>query len=393
MSAERELRNQADAVLSGAVAAGAVAGVAAILASDRGVIYEGAAGVRSLGGAEPMDLDTVCWIASMTKPLTSLAAVQLVERGALKLDAPASEVAPELCDIAVLTGFDEAGAPQLRPPKRPVTMRQLLTHTSGFGYELFSGDVVKAQAALGLPGLSTGKIATLRAPLLFDPGERWEYGVGIDWAGRMVEAISGKKLGAYLHENVFEPLGMTSTAFKISPEMRSRLAGMHLRVGDVLAPLPFESAQDPEFESGGGGLYSTARDYIRFVEMILGGGALNGRRLVNPSSMALLTENQMANLRVLPLKTVTPLSLDADFFAGTPKGWSLAFEVNLEAVPTGRATGGLMWAGLSNCYFWIDPRSRLGGVVFAQVLPFADPKALAVWHDFETAAYRSRAGS
>ncbi len=383
----QDFRQRADDVLCGAVASGAVAGVAAILATREDVIYEGGAGVRGLGAAGAMDCDSICWIASMTKPLTAIAALQLVERGVLGLDTPARDVAPELGDLAVLTGFDDDGAPQLRPPTRPITLRQLLTHTSGLGYELFSADVAKAKAALGLPGLAHGKIAALKAPLLFDPGARWEYGVGIDWAGLLVEAASGRKLGAYLADHVFAPLGMTSTGFALSSAMRERLAGMHMRVGETLMAFPLEQPQDGEFEPGGSGLYSTARDYTRLVRMILGDGALEGRRVIRPESMALLRDSQIGDLRVAGLTSASPLSRDMEFFPGVAKGWSLAFAVNLEPAPTGRPAGGLMWAGLSNCYFWIDPVNGLSGVVLAQVLPFADPRAMGVWLDFETAAY------
>ena len=389
MSAEQELKARADAVLSGAIAAGAAPGAVAIAADHEGVIYEGAAGVRSLGGADAMDPDTVCWLASMTKPFTSVAAVQLIERGLLELDAPASVVLAELGEIGVLTGFGAGGSPQVRPPKRPITLRHLLTHTSGFGYDLYSADIVKAQAALGLPGLAEGKLTALNAPLLFDPGNRWEYGVSTDWVGRMVEAVAGKTLGAYLKEHVFDPLGMSSTAFFLTPELRERLAGMHMRTPDgALAPFPLEAPQAPEFESGGGGLYSTARAYVRFVRMILGGGALDDVRILGPGGMTLVSTNQMGDVRVAPLKSVTPLSLDLDLFPGIPAAWSLAFSINLKPLATGRAAGGLMWAGLSNCYFWIDPSARLGGVLLTQLLPFGDPGPLRLWMDFESAVAR-----
>jgi CubicO group peptidase (beta-lactamase class C family) len=388
-----DLRTTADALLSGAVASGSVAGAAAIVVNHAGALYEGAAGARALGGGEPMDIDSVCWIASMTKPLVSVAAVQLIERGAIDLDAPARDVLPAIGEIGVFTGYAGDGAPQVRPPKRPITLRHLLTHTSGFGYELFSDDVVKLQSVLGLPGLGDAKLSALSVPLLFDPGERWEYGVSTDWAGRLVETVSGKTLGAYLKDNILDPLGMTSTAFALTPALRARLTGMHVRTPDgAIAPFPFETHPAPEFESGGGGLYSTARDYAHFVRMMLNGGALEGARIVGPDGMTLLSTNQMGAVRVTPLKTATPLSNDAEIFPGVEKTWSLAFQINEASAPTGRAAGGLMWAGLSNCYFWIDPKSRVGGVVFAQLLPFADPRAMQVWSDFETAVYANAKG-
>ncbi len=242
-----KLKSSVDALLSKAVAAGAVPGVVAMAANREGVIYQGAFGERALATGQPMTSDTVGWIASMTKAITSVAAVQLVERGKLDLDAPASRTVPAIAEAQVMTGFDEAGNPQTRPPKRPITLRHLLTHSAGFGYELFNTDIQKVQAAWGLPGIIECKEASLKTPLLFDPGERWEYGINIDWAGKMIEAVSGQKLGAYLQENLFDPLGMTSTAFRISTDMRKRLAMMHMRgEGGALAPMDFEITQQPE---------------------------------------------------------------------------------------------------------------------------------------------------
>lgn len=235
------LKSSADALLGKAVAAGAVPGVVAMAANREGVIYEGAFGERALATGQPMTADTVGWIASMTKAITSVAAVQLVERGKLDLDAPASVIVPAIAGAQVLTGFDAAGNPQTRPPKRPITLRHLLTHSAGFSYELFNTDIQKVQAAWGLPGIIDCKEASLKTPLLFDPGERWEYGINIDWAGKMIEAVSGQKLGAYLQENLLGPLEMTSTGFRISPDMRKRLAMMHMRGSDgALAPMDFE---------------------------------------------------------------------------------------------------------------------------------------------------------
>lgn len=389
MSAAQDLKPTADKLLAGAVASGATAGVAALAVGVDGPFYEGAAGTRVLGGDAAMDIDTVCWLASMTKPIVSVAATQLVERGAAELDAPASGVLPELATIGVLTGFDANGVPQTRAPKRPITLRHLLTHTSGFGYELFSADVQKAQAGLGLPDLSAGKLSTLSAPLLFDPGDRWEYGVSIDWVGRFVEAVSGQSLGAYLEQNVLGPLGMSSTGFKTTPAMRERRAGMHMRVGEGLAPFPFEPKEDGEFEAGGGGMSGSARDYGRFVAMVLNDGALDGQRVLGAAGMRLVRENQMGAVRTTRLGTATPMALDNEFFPGVEKAWSTAFQINLAPTDTGRSAGALMWAGLSNCYFWIDPARRTGGVVLMQTLPFADAGATGVWLDFEKAVYAS----
>jgi CubicO group peptidase (beta-lactamase class C family) len=337
-----------------------------------------------------MSPDTVAWIASMTKAITGAAAMQLVEQGKLDLDAPAAAVVSELEQAQVLEGFDAAGQPKLRPPKRPITLRHLLTHTAGFGYEIWNGDVAAYQTAKNVPGIISCQNAALQTPLLFDPGEKWYYGINIDWAGKMVEAVSGKRLGAYMQEHLFAPLGMTSTAFKIAPTMRERLAKIHQRGDDdVLTPLlDLEIPQDAEFDMGGGGLYSTAGDYLKFVRMILNRGKANGEQVLSPETVDQMARNNMGDARVSLLKTVAPtLSNDAEFFPGMSKTWGLSFQINDEAAPTGRPAGGLMWAGLANSYYWIDPTTGIGGVYLTQVLPFADKKALPLYYAFETAFY------
>lgn len=384
------LKQRADMLLGGATASGTVPGVIAMATNREGAIYEGAFGERVLGSGQAMTTDTVVWIASMTKAITSVAAVQLAERGKLDLDAPASNVVPAIAEIQVLTGFDAAGKPQLRAPKRPITLRHLLTHSAGFSYEIWNPDMQKVQEAFGIPGVIECKNKALTLPLVADPGERWEYGLNIDWAGKMVESVSGRKLGQYLKENVLGPLGMNSTAFRITPEMRSRLAGTHLRGPDgKLAPYPFELTQEPEFEMGGGGLYGTMGDYLRFVRMILNGGQLDGERVLKPETVASLGVNQMGNCRVGLLKAAIPLTNDAEFFPGVQKSWSLAFQINHEPLFTGRPAGGLMWAGLANSYYWIDPATGVGGVYATQIFPFADVESLPLFYAFETAVYDS----
>src|SRR5262245_38951269 len=328
-----------------------------------------------------MTTDTVVWIASMTKAITSVAAVQLVERGKLDLDAPASAVVPAIAEIGVLTGFDAAGKPQLREPKRPITLRHLLTHSAGFSYEIWNTDMQKVQAAFGIPSVTECKNKALTLPLVADPGERWEYGLNIDWAGKMIEAVSGRKLGQHLKENLFEPLGMTSTAFRITPEMRSRLAGTHLRGPDgKLAPFPFEIPQEPEFEMGGGGLYGTMGDYLRFVRMVLNGGQLDGERVLKPETVASLSLNHMGNCRVGLLKASIPLTNDAEFFPGVQKSWSLAFQINNEPLFSGRPARGLMSAGLASSFYWIDPATCVGGVYATQIFPFADVQSVPLYY-------------
>jgi methyl acetate hydrolase len=387
------LQSQADALLKAATDAGRIPGVVATATTREGTLYEGAFGERILGQGAAMTPDTVVRLASMTKAITGAAVMQLVEQGRLELERPAADWVPEIAQAQVLDGFDAQGRPRLRPPRRSVTLRHLMTHTSGFGYDTWNAELQRAQEALGLPGIGTCRLAALRTPLLFDPGERWNYGIGIDWAGRCVEAVSGQKLGAYLREHVLEPLGMHDTAFRISPAMRQRLAKVHQRHEDGrLEPLlELEVPQDPEFETGGGGLYGSAHDYLRFVRMILNDGcAQDGTRLLRAETVQRMARNHIGELSVAPLRAnLRNASNDLEFFPGMRKTWGLTFLINTERAPTGRSAGSLAWGGLANTYFWIDPARGVGGVYLSQVLPFGDVHALPQFLAFEKAVYDS----
>ena len=381
-----------DSILKKAVETKQIPGVVALAATDKGTIYQGAFGSRSLApGGAAMTMDSVFWIASMTKAMTSTAAMQMVEQGKLSLDQPISTILPELASVQVLDGFDASGAPKLRPARRPITLRHLLTHTAGFTYDIWDAKTARYEKLTGIPGIISCKDDALRTPLAFDPGERWEYGINIDWAGKAVERVSGQKLGAYLQEHLFEPTGMTSTSFKLSPAQRTRLVQMHSRQPDgSLTPIEFEIPQDPEFQMGGGGLYSTASDYMKFCQLFLHNGrAESGAQVLRPETVALMSQNQMGDITVTSLKTVDPgSSLDAEFFPGMPKNWSTAFMINTEDAPTGRSAGSLAWAGLANTFFWIDPKRRVAGVILMQFLPFVDGPAIQTFADFETETYK-----
>jgi methyl acetate hydrolase len=379
---------QVDQVLEAAVARGDVPGVVAVAATRAGPVYGGAFGKRALPDGAAMTEDTVFWIASMTKAITSAAAMQLVERGKLALDRPIGEVLPELAAPQVLEGFDAAGGPRLRPARRSITLRHLLTHTAGFVYGIWHPDVARYVEKTGLPDLFTCQNAALMLPLAFDPGERWEYGINIDWVGKAVERASGRKLGDYFAENLFEPIGMVDTGFKLTQERRARLVGMHAR-GDngALSPLEFGLPEEPEFEMGGGGLYGTAADYLSFARVFLNQGRADGHQVLRPETVRLISENAMGDLNVRALPPAPPYSNEAEFFPGMVKKWGLGFMISTEAVPGGRGAGSLAWAGLGNTYFWIDPQAGIAGVVLMQLLPFADPKALGVFDAFEKAVY------
>ncbi len=380
-----------DRLLNAAAGSARVPGVVALAANRDGTLYQGAFGKRSLAGTAPMTPDTVFWIASMTKAVTGVAAMQCVERGRLSLDQPAGEILPRLAEPQVLEGFDADGQPMLRPARRKITLRLLLTHTAGFVYDPCNAKLNRYAQATGLPPARSGRLASLAAPLAFEPGERWEYGINIDWAGRMVEAVSGQDLDAYMRDNIFVPLGMHDTGFMPSDEQIARAAQTHARKADgSLEPLPAVRPARPEFFAGGGGLFSTGPDYLAFLRMLLNGGTLNGAHILQPATVALMARNHIGELNVQPMKTQSPtMSNDAEFFPGMVKKWGLTWLINAEDVPGGRSAGSLAWAGLRNSYYWLDPKRRVAGVLLTQVLPFADPTVLSLLDEFERAVYRT----
>ena len=387
------LKRTANAVLQKAVSGDQrVPGVVAMATDRTGNIYEGAAGKRVLGQDADMATDSVFAIFSTTKAITGTAVLQLVEGGKLDLDAPAKTYVPDIGKLQVLDGFDSAGKPKLRAPKRDVTTRMLLLHTAGFGYDFFNENYNRLAQEHGQPSVITSSKAALRTPLLFDPGEQWEYGSNIDWAGQVVESIAGKRLGEVMQEKIFKPLGMTSTAFTMTPSMRSRLARIHQREpnGSLTPLMDLELPQDPEVHMGGHGLYSTVGDYMRFIRMWLNDGAGEGGRVLKKETVLAAERNGLGDKKIKMLPGVIPsLSNDAEFFPGMPKSWALTFMINDVAAPTGRPAGALAWAGLANLYYWIDRQNGIGGYWATQILPFADATSVTGYIDFETATYKS----
>jgi len=374
-----------DAILKSAVDGRDVPGVVAMAATDRSIVYEGAFGPRCVGTAAKMSPDTVFRIASMVKLLTSVAAMQLVERGKLKLDEPAEQIDPELASPPVFTGFDEKGAPQLRPARKPLSLRNLLTHTSGYTYPLWDADVVRylkcCNADKTLP----------RKPLTFDPDAKWAYGGGIDKVGRLVEIASGMPLDRYFDEHITGPLGMHNTAFNLTASQRAREASVHRRNSDgTFRPEPPEKPVVAKVFFGGGGIYSTAPDYLTLLRALLNGGSLRGVTILKPETVALMSQNQIGDLEAGVMKTTNPaLSSDVDFFPGVRKRWGFGHMITLDPVKDGRKAGSLTWAGLLNTYYWIDPASGIAGVMMTQMLPFADARALKLYGRFERGVYHA----
>ena len=368
-----------------------VPGVVAMITDREGNIYEGAAGERALGHGEPMTLDTTFALFSTTKAITGTAVLQCVEEGLLDLDAPAATYVPDIGELKVLDGFDAGGNPVLREPKRDITTRMLLLHTAGFGYDFFNESYNRLSQEHGQPSVITCSKAALTTPLLFDPGEKWEYGTNIDWAGQVVESIRGQRLGDVMRERIFEPLEMTDTAFTMSPSMKDRLAPIHQRESDgSLTPLiGFELPAEPEVHMGGHGLHGTVGDYTKFIRMWLNDGAGTSGRVLSPETVAAAVRNGLEGQHVGLLPGVLPtLSNDAEFFPGVAKGWAYSFMTNEEVAPTGRPAGSLAWAGLANLYYWIDRQTGVGGFWATQILPFADAGSINGYLEFETAVYQ-----
>jgi CubicO group peptidase (beta-lactamase class C family) len=384
---------QIDQVLRQKSDAKEIPGVVAMAATGSDVIYQGAFGKRDLSKDDTkenaMTADSVFWIASMTKAITTAAGMQLVEQGKLSLDEPIGKLLPDLAAPQVLEGFGADGAPKLRPATKAITLRHLMTHTAGFAYDMWNGDMVQYLEKTGTPAITTCQNAALQTPLMTEPGTRWEYGTNIDFVGKAVEAASGKRLDAYLRDHLFTPLGMSDTGFKIGESQRNRLVAMHARGEDgSLAPIPFELEQEPEFHMGGGGLYGTAGDYIKFTQMILNKGNGNGNQLLKPETVALMSQNNIGELSMgKMISAIPPYTNDVDLYPDMDKKWGLSFLINTAKTPEGRSPGSLAWAGLANTYFWIDPARNVSGVILMQLLPFADHKCLEAFAGFERGVY------
>lgn len=368
------------ALLDAAVTKGVAPGLTAAIARADGTDSFHSAGVRGASDPTPMAPDDTFWIASCTKAITSAAALQLVERGVLDLDAPIGERLPNLAAPQVLEGFTPDGAPRLRPAAKPLTLRRLLTHTSGLAYDFFHADLARYYASAGGSLMESAPSAPV---LAFDPGEGWQYGIGIDAVGWLVEQATGRGLDAYVAEHITGPLGMTDTAFVSTPELDARAAGMHHHAPDG-AFIPAPPLPSSPVYYGGGGLRSTAPDYLKFLRAVL---ADDGGGVLGPRTLRWLREAD-SDMPAGDLATaMAPISHDFRPMPGTPKTWTLGFLRNEADVPGMRRAGSLAWGGLANCYYWADPASGVAGMLCGQFLPFADPGMLATFEAFERAVY------
>jgi methyl acetate hydrolase len=378
-------------LLMQAVRSGAAPGLVAIVADRDGVRQAATAGVLGVDDRHPIARDAIFWLASCTKLVTAMAALICVERGMLDLDTPISRWVAMADELEVLEGFGQGGEPVLRPLCRPVTLRHLLTHTSGLGYDFKDEALLRYRGSAGPP--PAGQLRSLAGPLLFDPGEDWTYGVGTDWVGLAIEAATGSALEIFLDEQICTPLGLTATGFAAAPG-RPR-AMLHRRTSATTfeqMPCPCDDAAVWEYRSGGGGLYASATDFIRLLRAVLRLGEVDGVRILRPGSAQLLFDNALPGHRPGTLPSAIPaVNAPFDLFPDQPTGWSLGGLINLRDVPGGRRAGSLSWAGIANTHYWIDPAAGVCAVLMAQYMPFADPAMLAALRRFEQAVYSEAA--
>jgi len=369
-----------DELLAGAVADGAVHGVAATVVSGDGVLYRGA-----FGDVKP---DSMFRNASMTKAVATTAALQLVEQGRLALDAPVASVLPEFGELPVIDGFAD-GRPVLRPPVRQPTIRQLMTHTAGCGYHFLNDKLFRYCTELGFPTPLDGIKRGLSAPLVHDPGTVWEYGVNTDWLGLVVEAVSGQRLGAYLAEHIYRPLGMADSTFEPTAAQRARLLPVRFRTPDgALVATELDLPAAPEWDAGGHGSYGTVDDYGRFVRAWLRGGELDGQRILSAETVELALTDHLDGVPLPKGMTPTVPELSNPVgFLDVPQGWGLGFHLYHADLPGLRRAGSADWSGLFNTYFWIDRAAGIGAVFATQVLPFFDAKVFGTALEFEAAVY------
>ncbi len=362
--------------------------VAMAATADR-ITYTGAFGKRDSAAPGALTADAIFFIASMTKAITTAAAMQLIERGKMSLDEPASKYLPELGTIKVFTGWDALGKPMLKPPSKPITLRNLMTHTSGFCYDVWDKTMFEYTSKMG--ALPQGTVAP-PTPLMFEPGYRWQYGTGLDWTGRLVEVESGMSLEDYFQKNLLGPLGMKDTSFIMKAEKYPRLVASYARQPDgSLKENPRTMPAVPKAFNGGGGLNSTAADYVKFMQMILKKGMGPGKeRVLSEKTVEMMSSNQVGDIQAGKMRSFRPnVSSDVDFHPGEVDRYTFGFLMNPKGYPGGRSAGSLAWAGVDNTYYWIDPKRGICGVIMMQFLPFADKEAVALLGEFERAVYAS----
>jgi CubicO group peptidase (beta-lactamase class C family) len=372
-----------DETLRAGIAKRGIPAVVGMAANKDKILYAGAFGTRDSSGT-PVSTDSIFAIASMTKAVTTVAALQLVEQGKVKLEEPVSKYLPRLAKLEVLEGFDgETRKAKLRPARIQVTLKHLLTHTSGFCYDNWDANMFRYT--------SQKDVAAAQAPpLMFEPGTRWQYGPSIDWTGRLVEAVSDMNLEEYFQAKILRPLDMRDTSFMVPAEKFDRLVGRYHRQADGSLREDVRTPPTPHI-NGGGGLFSTVGDYVRFMQMILGEGrGVNQAQILQATTVRTMEINQIGDLTAGKMKSYRPdVSSDVDIQPGFTEKWGFGFLINTTAYAGGRSAGSLAWAGINNTFYWIDPKRSICAVLMMQFLPFVDKEAVGLLGDFERAVYGS----
>lgn len=378
-----------DAILDAAVAEGRTPGIVVSVATRGGVVYENAAGLRALGGSQPMTVDSVFRAFSMTKAVGAVAAAKAVEMGLFTLETPVEELLPHWRKVKLLEGFDASGQPILRAPRVKATIRHLATHTSGLVYEFWNTEMPRFMEKTGAPTILSGlKSSLMSYPLQFEPGTKWDYGTGIDWLGQAVEAASGAGIDGFCKEHILDPLGMNDTRFEVEAHMAPRLVQAHMHTADGWGPYDIAPPSKPEFYGMGHALYSTGPDYLRFIRMLMQNGSLDGELVLKPETAAMVTANQIGDLSVgTMVSSAPPLSANVDFFPEQENKFSLACLMNTADIPGKRRAGSQSWAGVLNTHYWFDPASGVACVIMLQHLPFVDPNCMAIYDAVERAVY------
>ncbi|KAF2480310.1 beta-lactamase/transpeptidase-like protein, partial [Neohortaea acidophila] len=393
-------------IFQSAVDAGRIPGVAAVAYDVSGeVLFSKGYGHRVAGDVTsgPITPQTPLMLWSCTKLVTCVAALQLVEQGKLDLYAAAEKYVPGIRAVQCLRGFEEDGTPRLAKPERTITVLNLFTHTAGFGYDFFDQKLMdwrtaSKKAAGSSEGVKPTAMEEYSTPLLFEPGTRWQYGVGVDWLGFIIEAISGLGLAEYIERNVTGPLGLKTTGRTLTPEQDGEFFTVYAKDPQgTLVPTPMRTVDDPDVVPGGHFLYSTTEEYAAFLLTLLNHGKhpKSGVRVLQEETAKRYLFNDMLpevgcsadGVGDMLAWTVPRVTLMGSFLPGVSKGWSLAGLVNTEAAPNGRSKNSLMWAGLGNCYLWVDPTAGKLGFVSAAVLPFMDKDVLHLADALERAVY------
>ncbi len=380
-----------DAVLRDAVQAGAVPHVAAIAADRDGIVYEGAAGVRIAGESDaPVTTSTQFHIMSMTKVVVTAAALQQTERGELDLNAPVDTYCPQFAGVQVLDGFD-GDTPRLRAPASRATVRQLITHTTGLGYWFWNEELARYEKVTGIPNVVPGNAAAFKAPMLFDPGTRFNYGINTDWLGKVAEAVAGTTLDVVVKENITGPLGMNDTMFLLDARRKDNAVTVHVKneAGRWTSAGFICNFDSPDWWPAGHGLSSTPRDYIRFERMLLRGGELGGERILRQETVDAMFSNQIGDLDFPAEIPSADPAVTGPLRVGPGFTWGYGLLLNTMDIPGRRRAWTGAWAGLFNTHFFIDRATGICASIYTNSLPFITDEAWKLYGDFESALYAS----